>query len=168
MRYNTWFVVLVVAVVSLLAWIVARICFGLGFEWNCEQYLKRAADANTVAMAEKELSRAISYLEQNRLRNGNTGIYFMVPKNDLGFLYKNLTASLEELRLNLRTEGSSQLEQSNLLMKLRETILDESGGTIVTCPDGISVFPHNRLFAFWGTVSLVFGIIALIIVIKDA
>ena len=35
-------------------------------------YLKRAADANTIILANEEFSKAISYLESNNLTSGYT------------------------------------------------------------------------------------------------
>ena len=57
----------------------------------------------------------------------------------------------------LRSVDSSatQLERTNVLMKLRETLLDEGQGVSVTAPSGITVFPFNAAFALWGLASLV-------------
>ena len=37
------------------------------FDRNCGGYLKRAADANTIELAKVELSRAIKYMDENKL-----------------------------------------------------------------------------------------------------
>jgi len=45
-------------------------------------------------------------------------------------------------------------------MKLRETLLDnsgDSGKTEVTCPDGISIYPHNSIFFWFFSIAFVLG-----------
>lgn len=147
-----------IATIIVIVWIVASVTFSI----NCGDYLKRAGDSNTIALAEKNLAQAIRYAEANDLTDGNTSVLWVSPKNDLGFWYQNLSESLEELRMV--SPHASQLEKSNVLLKLRETLLDDSGdgGPSVTMPEGISIYPHNRAM-FWGfwvsaLLSLTFGI----------
>jgi hypothetical protein len=76
-------------------------------------------------------------------------VLWRTPSEDIGFWYYNLYTSRQELE-NLRPDAT-QLEKSNVLMKLRETLLDQTGGsTHVTVPAGISIYPHNVLFSWWG------------------
>ncbi len=128
------------------------------FDLRCGNYLERAANSNTIELAEQNLKVAVAYMESNSMTSGNTGALWPSPKNDVGFWYENVSASLEELK-SVKPDAS-QLEKSNVLMKLRETLLDngESGDSL-TAPDGISVFPFNGLFFWWASVS---GILALI------
>ena len=52
--------------------------------------------------------------------------------------------------------NASQLEKSNVLMKLRETLIDNGeNGDNLTVPDGLSRYPNNLM---WGTI-LMLGII---------
>jgi hypothetical protein len=44
-------------------------------------------------------------------------------------------------------------------MKLRETLLDQGESTTITGPDGISIYPENKMF-FW--LGITFGILALV------
>lgn len=60
-------VLTIISLLVFLAWGTTRIVKSVQFELNCTQYLKRAADANTVELAKEELSKAISYAEQNNL-----------------------------------------------------------------------------------------------------
>jgi hypothetical protein len=70
------------------------------------------------------------------------------------------------IQLHSINPNSSQLEKTNVLMKLRETILDNH---YVTSPDDISIFPNNlayflslcfaTLFAFIGFVRIICAII---------
>lgn len=127
------------------------------FDRGCEGYLKRAADANTVALAEQNLAIAVKYAEDNGMTSGYTSIIYRTPDEDVGFWYSNLKASLEELRSI--TPEATQLERTNILMKLRETLLDEGNEVKVTVPNGISIFPDNTMYAILGVLSILFSAI---------
>ena len=151
----------VFSLLIILALSTQRIVSGVGFSLNCLQYLKRAADANTVGLAQKNLESAIIYLEEKNLTNGVVSIFLHQPKNDIGYFYTNLKASLKELQEV--TDKTTQLEKTNVLMKLRETLCDNSKeGTTITCPDGISIYPYNAL-CFW--IFIVFSTFSLIFII---
>lgn len=100
-------------------WGGLRIYNGVVFDIHCEGHLKRAADANTIEMASKELVDAIKYLEDNKMTEGYTSVLWKTPAADVGFFYQNLKSSLEELKKV--TPETAQLERTNVLMKLRET-----------------------------------------------
>lgn len=129
---------------------------------ECTGHLKRAADANTVELSKQELSVAVSYLEENKMTSGYTSILYTTPDEDLGFWYQNLKASLEEL--NAVKPDATQLEKSNVLLKLRETLLDEGQGSSVTHPAGIALFPHNTGFAIWGILGTILGFVGCCII----
>lgn len=115
-------------------------------EQNCTGYLKRAADANTVPIALKELQNATTYLESNDMTNGYTSVIYKTPEEDIEFWYQNLKAS--ELELSTVDSTTSSIEQTNLLMKLRETLIDTgTNGDTITVPQGLSRYPHNGM---WG------------------
>jgi hypothetical protein len=140
-------IVFSVCVTTLFVLVTLRIVFGVGFSLGCSQYLKRASDANTIELAKANLNVAIKYAEMANLTNGIVSIFLQQPENDIGFWYSNLIASRDEL--SRVTTNTSQMEKSNLLMKLRETLTDNGKeGTQITCPNGISVYPYNKLF-FW-------------------
>lgn len=120
---------------------------------DCIGYLKRAADANTVETANEELSKAISYLESNNLTTGYTSVLWRTPDEDIGFWYKNLKESHRELSKVDST--TTALERTNLLMKLRETLIDNGeSGDHITYPDGLSVYPNNFAWAIAAIVAL--------------
>lgn len=121
-----------------------RISKGIVFKQNVSGYLKRAADANTIDLANVELTKVIDYLEANELTSGYTSVMWQTPDEDISFWYQNLKASQEELT-NLNSD--SALERTNVLMKLRETLLDTGEKTKVTIPKGLAVYPNNLL---WG------------------
>lgn len=136
------------------------------FDNGCSGRLKRAADANTVEIAKTELKAALEHLEANNLTRGYTSILYQTPDEDIGFWYKNLKASLEELEKV--TEETPQVEKTNVLMKLRETLLDEGekGETKVTIPRGISVYPSNTTYAFFTVLFGLLGIVGLLFVVS--
>ena len=133
---------------SLLAGISLIIIGTVGsirFEQDCEGYLKRAADANTVELARQELTKAVNHIEEAGLTSGSTHAFYATPECDLEFWYTNLKASLTELE-SLPTDADS-LTRSNQLLKLRETIMDNGEkGTSVTAPPNVHVFPHPFLY----------------------
>lgn len=141
-------ILIILAIVLFIAPCVAWVCGivkNIQFSANCGDYLKMAADANSIDIAEKHLTSAVDYLEKNNLTSGYTKIFVYYPKNDIGLWYENLKNAQTQLRDMQGTEYT-ELEESNMLMKLRETILDEDGG--LTHPEGISMHP-NYATMFW-------------------
>lgn len=151
-------VIAIIATVVFGAWSVDRIVNAVEFSTNCKQYLKRAADANTIETAKEELAKAISYAETNNLTEGVVSIFLNQPKNDIGYWYKNLTEAYSELE-NI-SEDATALEKTNVLMKLRETLTDEDNdGTSITIPSGISIYPNNVSYFWWGVLSSVIALV---------
>jgi len=145
---------IVLACLIFCTFVTIRIVKSVIFDRGCEGHLKRAADSSTVELAKQELTTAITYLEQGNITSGYTSVLYKTPDEDIGFWYKNLKESLGELE-KVKSEAT-QLEKTNLLMKLRETLLDNSGEhgkTNVTCPSGISLFPNNVAYCFFGWIS---------------
>lgn len=129
-----------------------RIAENIKFKQNVSGYLKRAADANTIDLANQELSKAITFLESNNMTSGYTSIFYKTPDEDVDFWYRNLKASQNELQ-NLNSE--SALEKTNVLIKLRETLMDVGEKSKVTVPKGLSVYPNNAMWAVLMTLALV-------------
>lgn len=140
-----------------LGWGAVRIIDDIRFDRNVEGHLKRAGDANTVELAEKELAGVVEYLEKNQMTTGYTSIFWETPDEDVGFWFQNLQASLGELQAV--PPEATQMERSNILIKLRETLVDHGQNTTVTVPAGITIFPYNVSFCWWGILS---GILAAI------
>lgn len=144
--------------IAYLLIIVAVTIFGfrvskkIDFKQNVSGYLKRASNANTIDLAEQELTRSIKYLEDNKMTTGYTSILYKTPDEDVDFWFRNLKASQHELQT---LNSSSALEKTNVLMKLRETLQDT--------PKGISVFPNNRLWTLLMFISVISGFIGFII-----
>ena len=119
-------------------------------------YLKRAADSNTVELAQQEMNRALTYIESNNLTTGYTSIIYNTPSEDIEFWYINLTSAKVVLDEIIANKNATPLEKSNVLMKLRETLLDHSGSReSLTIPRGLARYPHNGLISVL-TVMLMF------------
>ena len=142
---KTFLALTIISVICICGWITVRTVKDVSFDKNCIQYIERAANANTVELAKEELKKAISYAESKNLTKGRVSIFLNQPKNDIGYWYKNLKTSYEELE-NLPSDTST-VEKTNALMNLRETLTDSTAdGTIATYPDGISIYPNNKIY----------------------
>lgn len=163
MRSMGW-TIAVIGTIMLLGWAGYRGIAYVNFERLCEGFLKNAADANSIEDAEKRLAIAVQYIREHKLDSGFTSVLWRTPDADMGFWAGNLTNALEELRA-LSGAESSVLEQSNMLMKLKETLLDDtSSGVSVTAPEGISIFPHNAGLCWLSIISVVIMTVGFIMV----
>lgn len=147
--------------------IVPTICMvkSIKFQQDCSGYLKQAADANTVEIALERIDKAIGYIEVNGLVDGYTSILWKTEDENIGFWCVNIKACRDELQECL---DGTQLEKSNVLMKVRESLTDndDGGGTVLTIPDGISRYPYNWLYAVLNTISLLviaFGLVWILV-----
>ena len=121
------------------------------FKQQCAGYLKQAADANTPEIALDRVTLALDYMEKNHLTEGYTSVVWRTEDENIGFWYKNVKACQEELAKCL---DGTQLEKSNVLMKVRESLTDNGeDGTTLTVPPGISRYPQNALFGVLNTIS---------------
>ncbi len=159
MKKGFYFTGCILASIVFLFWVGFRIYNNIQFDRKCEGYLKRAADANTIELAKAQLTKAITYLEDNNMTSGYTSIVYTTPDEDVAFWYTNLKSSLKEL--NSINDSTTQLEKTNVLMKLRETLLDsgDEGSSKVTSPAGISIFPDNVAYMLWGIISLIIAVL---------
>lgn len=142
------------------------------FNQNCGGYIKQAADANSVELSLSRLETAINYAEINNLTSGYTSVLWKTEDENIGFWYKNLVACRDELKLVVEKEDATQLEKSNILMKVRESLMDNHGdkGDEITVPDGISRYPHNALFGVFRILSflmLFFCVVGITAIINE-
>ena len=134
------------------------------FNQDCGGYLKQAADANTPEIALDRVNKALAYIEANKLTYGYTSVLWKTEDENVAFWYENIKACKSELEDCMH---SSQLEKTNVLMKVRESLTDNGEeGTALTIPDGISRYPNNEaycLFVWLSIVSIIGGIILIAI-----
>lgn len=131
----------VIAIVFLGSCFVKRI----QFKQECSGYLRQAADANTPELALDRLNRAINYVEAHGMTTGYTSVLWRTEDQNVEFWYMNLKACQSELEGCL---DGSQLEKSNVLMKVRESLTEDSGehGTQLTIPSNIAYYPDNTFY----------------------
>ena len=139
---------------SFFAWIVLALITpvlcgvkAIKFNKDCSGYLKEAADANTAEIALERITKALDYIERNHLTDGYTSVLWNTEDENVGFWYENIKACKAELKMCL---NSSQLEQTNVLMKVRESLMD---GNRLTLPKGISRYPDNAVWMIFGWLS---------------
>lgn len=144
------FVLTVSCALLFIGWIGTRTYQAIDFGRDIGGHLKRASNANTVELAKKELKISLDAIESQGLTHGYTSILWQTPSEDVEFWYMNIKASYDEL--SLISDDTSQLEKTNVLMKLRETLTDAEG---IIIPKGVSVFPSNTGFALWGCISFI-------------
>lgn len=156
----------IICTIIFLGWAIIRIVSAINFDIECGGYLERAANSNSIELAKENLDKAITYIEAKNLTSGQVSIFLRQPKNDVGYWYKNLKSAQEQLQ-NTK-DNTMELEKTNILMKLRETLTDHGKeGTNVTCPNGISVYPNNVILFWTAILSFIFGLIALCRIIYE-
>ncbi len=160
-------IVAILGLLGLLHFTTYRIVKAIQFDRQAEGYLKRAADANTIDLAQTQLEIAVGNLRGKGDTTGYTSILWRTPDEDVGYWWSNLTAALQELEDI--PEEATPLERSNLLMKLRETLLDDTGeGTKVTVPPGISIYPYNKGWCIYGCIVIMLTLIGWVwVLIED-
>jgi hypothetical protein len=153
-------------ILILISWIVPTILIvkSIQFDQNCGGYLKNAADANSVELASERIGKAVEYIEANGLTEGYTSVLWRTEDENVSYWYSNIKACQKELD---SCQDATQLEKSNVLMKVRESLTDNGGkGTDLTLPEGISKYPHNTLWAVLFTVNLLIKMIGWILVVS--
>ena len=140
---------------------VSVIVKSVKFNQQCGGYLEQAANANTVELAKERLDIAIKYIEDHNLTTGYTSVLWKTEDENLEFWYRNIKACRNELE---EAMDLSQLEKSNVLMKVRESLKESKGenGDKVIIPAGISRYPHNLA---WGILRLFFWLYACFFVV---
>lgn len=150
-RHQFYFTLAILSFIGLLILSTYAIIDGVNFDRGCGGHLKRAADANSIELAQQELQIAIDYIEDNNLTEGYTSVIYTTPDEDLGYWYSNLSQANNEL-INMINDGNAtNLEKSNMLIKLRETLIDHKGGDTgdtITVPMGTSRYPNNATYVW--------------------
>ena len=120
-------------------------CLGYGtykaivFDTQCKEYLSLAANANSIELAKTNLDKAIQYIEQNQLTSVNTAFFIKGPSTDLTSWYANLKACQKEVWI-MSVKKGTVLEETNLLMKLRESLMSEG---LIIIPENITLYPNQ-------------------------
>ena len=94
---------------------------GIMFKMHVGDYLQRTQTANTVELAKENLDTALNNFITRYPTTGYTSILYNTPDEDVGYWYRNLKAAQNELD-EIDVNKITKLEQSNILMKLRESL----------------------------------------------
>lgn len=157
------FISIIVFVLALISPVLTTIK-SIQFDQKCGGYLKQAADANSVELAERQLNLAIDYIEQHELTSGYTSVLWNTEDENIEYWYNNLKQCQKELAA---TKDNSTLENTNVLMKLRESLTDvDQNGTTLTIPYGISRYPNNLLYGILNIISGIVFVLCFGILIK--
>ncbi len=136
---------LLLPIVCVYGWYQGR---EMAFNRDCKAHLKRAADATSVDLAKQELRTALDYIEAHGMTYGYATLFYYTPENDLRFWHQNLEQAWTDL--TSLPKDATELERSNMLLKLRETILDhDKDGETVTSPGKAFLHPHISIFAWF-------------------
>lgn len=153
------------AIIAILTGCITPVICGIKsiqFNQQCSGFLKQAADANTAEIALERINKALDYIEEHKLTSGYTSVFWTTEDENVGFWYDNIKACQKELEGCLE---SSQLEKSNVLMKVRESLTDvDDTGTSLTVPDGISRYPDNFSYGILRTISVLLLVLGFIII----
>ena len=153
----------IILCIPFLFWAGIRTYRSVTFGIDCGGHMERAGSANSIELARQEMEMVVKYADAHNMTSGYTSILYNTPDEDVGFWYNNMKASLEEL-CKVGAE-STPLEKSNILIKLRESLLRHGDkSTHITVPEGISVFPNNIAFCFLGVILTIMGVIGALLV----
>lgn len=134
-----------------LTFLIYFVVLQISFYQNVTSYLQGAADANSVQLALDRMTPALNFLEETNRTEGYSHLLIKTEKVNVGFWYDNLVSAKKDVEeASNRTLG--KLEESNLLLKLRETILNNDGN--VTKPSHIVLYPNQRIFIFFIVLSV--------------
>lgn len=124
------------------------------FNKSCAGFLERASNATTTETALAELKKATTYLENNNLTTGYTSVLWQTPDEDINFWYTNIKSAEKELeKVDSKTTA---LEKTNILMKLRETLIEKGDKSDhVSVPRGLSRYPNNLPLGLLWLLSLI-------------
>ncbi len=141
----------VVGILGFIVWLSIVGVSAMMFNKNCGDYLLLASNSGSLHHAKGNLKKAIDYIEKEELTEGFTSVIYETPDEDVGYWYQNLKVAYQDLE---KVDSASSLEQTNMLMKFRETILGKEDQIVY--PDGISYYPHNTILFIlvWGSVLL--------------
>lgn len=122
--------------------------------------LKKASDAPTLQSANELLKKAVGNIEKKGLDEGNSYLLYADDNSSLDLWYGQLKLAQIETDKLLSDSSLSRVDMSNHLIKLRETIVDDTNnGTKVTKPPYLQLYPYNWL----QVLGIVFSIVTIVL-----
>src|SRR3989339_359299 len=120
---------------------------------NFDSHLRVASHASTVVMAVDELQLAMGYLEEHKLTEGNTGIFWKTNDKDLGIYHQKL---MDEIQ-HLESLSEDPKEQDLALTRVSEVVY--------SYPSGISFYPYTKLSFISFILSIVLLLLSVVVAI---
>lgn len=143
---------------------ISAVIVEIQFDIAVTSRLRRAANASTIEIAQRELNAALINIRERDLTSGSTHIFYATPDTDLAFWYTNINDAHTEL-VELKASKSDPLTESNQLIKLREALLDADQAGSVTLPQCITIYPKQRSwFAGW-VLSVILATLGMLLVV---
>lgn len=156
---NFYLTIFCASLVLLLAWAVIRINVATRFDEEVTGYLDNYVEAGTVEAAKENMELAINALEERGLTEGQVSIFYKNPNNNIGLWYNNLIESRRKLDESIEL---SSVQQAIILEKQRDGLKGgaSSESSSIKRPDGIEIYPYNKLFFWWSIVALAFAFVS--------
>lgn len=143
-------VLLVISALAFVAWVATRLYASHTFNEEVYAHLVNYVRAGTSEVAERDINSAIEALEGRGLTEGQISIFCKDPKKNIGLWYENLIKSREVLR---KASQESPSKQAIILEKQRDGLRGNGNNTGIEYPEGISIYPYNKLFFWWSFLS---------------
>lgn len=140
-----------VSVLLFVVWAVIRISAANSFSERVGGYLANYSEAGNITAAKENLNMAIKALEEMRLTEGQVSIFHKNPNNNIGLWYQNLKESQNILE---KLSEENAFNQSIALEEQKNGLKGGASNTSIKHPDGISIYPHNKIFFWWSILSL--------------
>jgi len=121
------------------------------FDQQVKGILKQAADANQIPLAAERIKVALKGMDKRGITcpvgaGCFTSVLYRTPDEDMGFWRLNIEQTLADLQAVPKDAAPEVV--SVTLLKVRETLVDTGTMVRVTYPDGLCLYPQNRLVAF--------------------
>ena len=155
----------VILCLPFVGWAAVRGYRAIKFNQDCEGHLENAAAANQITQALPEMEMALNYMSEHGMTQGYTSVIYNTQDENVGYWYTNLKSATDELRAESANKNMTPLEQSNVLLKLDNTLRGAGEhGNSIRLPSGISAFPSNGMFCLLGWFFLLLGAVGVVIV----
>ncbi len=143
---------MIASVLVLAGWMVARVNASNKFDEEVGGYLDNYVEAGNTQTAIENLDMAIKALEAKGMTEGQISIFWENPNNNVGIWYQNLLESKKVLEQSLE-EGKR--DQAIVLEKQRNGLKGSESNSAVRTPEGISIYPLNKVYFGWCVGSIV-------------
>jgi hypothetical protein len=138
-------------VLPFLGWSCTRIVLAVKFDNHCTSLIDEANKTGSPAAARAFLWKAEDYLREHNLAHGSTSIFFADQDENLEKFSKFVHGQADdaEYAMNNNRPMKSELDST-------------FSTTLINPPSGISIYPHNAIFMWWGIMGFVLAVFGLL------